>query len=490
MDALKQNGSLQRVTLGSRSEMSPVQQSLRQLNATLVHGLEVDEEIAGLVVLGNKKNGAPFTAEDLTFLNALGQITNVAVHSARVDQDLSRLNEDLQHKIERITQQQRQLAVLHAELSGRQDGGTAQSAVSPHEEFRRDAIRGNSPAIQRVLTTIRKVAGSESSVLLRGESGTGKELLARVLHDNSPRRNGALITVHCAALAPNLLESELFGHVKGAFTGAHRDRVGRFDVASGGTLFLDEIGDISLETQIKLLRVLQERCFEPVGGTRTIETDVRLITATHQNLEKLIAEGRFREDLYYRLNVISVVLPALRERKEDLFELAVHFLNRESSRLGKRISRFDDDVVDALTRYDWPGNIRELENVIERAVVLADGESITWTDLSPELLWAVQTSDPRSGSLPERDTLTAPADRRPEPVGEAGKKMSGTFVRAGKKLSGTFVRQESADGEETSERELLIRVLRECGGNKAQAARQLGLPRSTYFSKLKKYAIE
>ncbi|MCA9096643.1 MAG: sigma 54-interacting transcriptional regulator, partial [Planctomycetaceae bacterium] len=230
--------------------------------------------------------------------------------------------------------------------------------------------RGKSPAIQRVLTTVRKVAASQSSVLIRGESGTGKELLAQAIHENSPRKNGPLVRVHCGALAAGLLESELFGHVKGAFTGAHRDKVGRFEMANGGTLFLDEIGDISLETQIKLLRVLQERTFEPVGSSRTVQVDVRLIAATHQNLEKLIAEGKFREDLFYRLNVISITSPPLRERTDDILELSLHFLRQGGERLGKRLTYIEDRALEAMLRYGWPGNVRQLENAIERACVL------------------------------------------------------------------------------------------------------------------------
>ena len=181
------------------------------------------------------------------------------------------------------------------------------------------------------------------------------------------------------------MESELFGHVKGAFTGAHRDRVGRFQAASGGTLFLDEIGDISLDTQIKLLRVLQERGFEPVGGTQTIQVDVRVIAATHQDLEKLIAQGRFREDLYYRLNVIGIVMPPLRERTEDILELALHFLMRSAQKCGKRITHIEPEALSALERHLWPGNVRELENVIERAVVMAETDRITLLDLPAEI---------------------------------------------------------------------------------------------------------
>lgn len=459
LQTLSQGGSLQRTTAGTRGELSPAQNLLRSLQADLVHGLEAEEGIVALILLGGKKHKTPFTAEDVTFLHTLGQITKVAFHSVRVHQNLTRLNDELQLKVERIGEQRRQIAMLKAELSSTQksNGMPAHSEQRPPEvgrpagdEFRREAIKGDSPAIRNVLATVRKIAASESSVLILGESGTGKELLAHSLHENSLRRAGAMICVHCAALAPTLLESELFGHVKGAFTGAHRDKVGRFEAADGGTLFLDEIGDVSLETQVKLLRVLQERRFEPVGGTRTIQANVRLITATNQNLERLIEQGQFREDLYYRLNVISITMPALRERVDDVFELALHFLDRASRRLGKTISRIDAEALAALERYHWPGNVRELENAIERAVVLADGEAISLGDLPAEVASAARR-------LPRRIVET-----KPTPLTTA------------------------ADGDE---RELLAGALRQCGGNKAEAARMLGMPRSTYYSKLTKYKL-
>jgi len=456
IDALSNGGSLQRITAGTRNRLSPVQNVLRSLHADLVHGLEGEEGVVALVVLGEKEHKTPFTAEDLTFLQALGQITNVAFHSVRVHQNLSQLNEELQSKIERIGEQRRQIAMLKSELSGVHSTGSVSSQSSPlppDDEFHRETIKGESIAIRSVLSTVRKVAISDSSVLILGESGTGKELLAQVLHANSPRRSGPMISVHCASLAPTLLESELFGHVKGAFTGAHGNKVGRFEAADGGTLFLDEIGDISLETQIKLLRVLQERCYEPVGSSKTQRVDVRLITATHQNLERLIQEGRFREDLYYRLNVISVTVPALRERMDDILELALHFLHRSANRLSKTIGQIDPAALTALERYHWPGNVRELENVIERAVVLGDGDKITVVDLPAE--------------------VTASARRQPLRVAET----KPSPARSG---NGNGYR---------SEHELLEEALLRCGGNKAEAARVLGMPRSTYYSKLKKHAI-
>jgi len=476
IDLVRKNGSLQRVTPGSRSELSEPQARLREMRADLVFTLETGNEVVGLVFLGKKKNSSSFTAEDLTFLNALGQITIVALHSLKVDRDVAGLNEDLRLKSEKINDQKRQIALLQSELTSTQVvTKPAASDEPPAEDFHRNLIKGNSPAMRSVMEAVRKVARTDASVLIGGESGTGKELLALILHENSPRRTGPLIRVHCAALAPGVLESELFGHVKGAFTGAHRDRQGRFQMAHEGTLFLDEIGDISLETQVKLLRVLQERRFEPVGGSQTISVNVRLITATHRNLEQLIAEGRFREDLYYRLNVVHLALPPLRERRDDICELAIHFLNRAAERAGKRIGYIDDDALSALEQYPWPGNVRELENVIERAVVFADDGRITIDHLPPRVVAG-----------------------RAEPLHGGGRVRHGSVPPAGL-LDGPFRSRDGNDppatvsdlspASEEYERHELVLALEQSDGNKAEAARRLGLPRSTYYSKLKRYGI-
>src|SRR5690348_2344445 len=244
-----------------------------------------------------------------------------------------------------------------------------------------DRIIGASGALQRVLDVVKKVARSNATILIRGETGTGKELIAGAIHHNSPRSARNFVKVNCAALQENLLESELFGHEKGAFTGADRQRIGRFEQADGGTLFLDEIGDMSASTQAKILRVLQEHEFERLGGTRTIRVDVRLIAATNRDLSAMVAAGHFREDLYYRLNVVSVETPPLRERKEDILPLAMHFCRRFGSELKKRLDGLDNDAQKLLVRYNWPGNIRELENSIERAALLAESSMITSSDL-------------------------------------------------------------------------------------------------------------
>ena len=409
------------------------------------------------------------------------------------------------------------------------------------------AIRGSSPAVRRLLEQIGPIARSPSSVLIRGESGTGKELVARAIHDNSPRRSAPFVAVHCAALSAGLLESELFGHVKGAFTGADRDRVGRFQMAHGGTLLLDEIGDVSLETQIKLLRVIQQRSFEPVGGTRRIEVDVRLLAATHQDLEQLIRRGRFREDLYYRLNVISLTCPPLRERGDDVFELALHFLELYAARAGKTIRRIDEAALDALAACSWPGNVRQLENAIERAVVLAGGDTLELDDLPPEIARLVRAgpmrrtpaavspravsssvaaaggavssvapqSDVTASSVSSGDALSGGALSGAASPGEASagavfagagrvspsgsSEGSGVVVltpridsmRRGTRSQRDAVLDESPMQEELEalERQRLEAALAQAAGNKSHAARLLGLPRSTFFSKLRRYNL-
>ena len=244
-----------------------------------------------------------------------------------------------------------------------------------------DRILGSSGALQRTLDVVRKVARSSTTVLVRGETGTGKELIAGAIHHNSQRASRSFVKVNCAALQENLLESELFGHEKGAFTGADKQRIGRFEQADGGTLFLDEVGDMSANTQAKILRVLQEHELERLGGTRTIRVDVRLIAATNRNLAAMVANGRFREDLYYRLNVVSIEMPPLRERKEDIPSLAQSFVQRFRTELKKPLEGIHPEALKQLMRHHWPGNIRELENTIERAALMAEGRTITPDDL-------------------------------------------------------------------------------------------------------------
>jgi transcriptional regulator with GAF, ATPase, and Fis domain len=271
---------------------------------------------------------------------------------------------------------------------------------------------GRSPALSKVLSLVETVAPTPSTVLILGETGTGKELVARAIHERSPRRAHPMVKVNCSAISTGLVESELFGHVRGAFTGATSARVGRFEVADGGTIFLDEIGDLPLDTQVKLLRVLQEREIEPVGSSRTRKVDVRVIAATNRVLDREVAAGRFREDLYFRLNVFPIRMPPLREREGDIALLAEFFADRFAREFGKSIERIDPDAMRRLLAYRWPGNVRELSNVIERAVVLADGPRL---DIAAELLPETAAAPPApSGTAREAVTLEAMERRHVE----------------------------------------------------------------------------
>ena len=408
---------------------------LADLRAEAVQPVVVDGRWVALIALGPKESGEQFTPEDAVYLLMLAQMTGAALQSVASQQRAARLGEELRSRVEQVETQQREIRLLESEVAAfsRQDDLTA--AKQPDDPVFAD-IRGSSPAIAAVIAGVRKVAASDATALIRGESGTGKELLAKAIHAASARAEGPLVSVHCAALSPSLMESELFGHVKGAFTDARSDKEGRFAQADGGTLFFDEVGDIPLPVQVKLLRVLQERRFEPVGSGQSQEVDVRVIAATHQNLEALIADGRFREDLYYRLNVVAVEVPPLRERPGDVLELATHFLWEFA---GGRDVRFDAGAMAALESCRWPGNVRQLRNVVERALVMADGSVITRRDLPP--------------------SITAAADAAPTPI------------------------------EGDSERAALAQALADAGGNKAAAAKRLGLPRSTFYSKLKKHAL-
>jgi len=308
-------------------------------------------------------------------------------------------------------------------------------------------IIGKSEKIDELFKLIHDVAPTNTTVLIQGENGTGKELIANAIHFNSPNAKKPFIKLNCGVLSENLLESELFGHVKGAFTGAFKDKIGRFELANGGTLFLDEIGDISQNMQVKLLRVLQEGEFERVGGTETIKVDVRIIAATNHDLEELIHHGRFRQDLYYRLNVIPLHVPPLRDRKDDIKLLVEHFLEKFQEVHQKKIETIDRDAIAALEEYDWPGNIRELENYIERAIVLNKTGKITKSDF-PAAITRVQKG------LVDYD----------ETAGLLG-------------------------AVEEYERRLILAELEKNSGNKAKTAQKFKMNRSTFMSKLKKYDI-
>jgi DNA-binding NtrC family response regulator len=265
----------------------------------------------------------------------------------------------------------------------RQEAGSLRARLAERYSF--ENIIGNAPVMQDIFKTVAQVAASRASILIAGESGTGKELIAAAIHQRSPRAKGPFVKLHCAALAETLLESELFGHERGSFTGAAGRREGRFSQANGGTLFLDEIGEISPSIQVKLLRFLQEHEFERVGGNETVRVDVRVIAATNRDLKAEVACGRFREDLYYRLNVITLRMPALRERPTDVPVLATHFLRKYAKENERQIDGFTDDALSRLSNYGWPGNVRELENVIERAVVLSTGQQIGTAELPSHL---------------------------------------------------------------------------------------------------------
>jgi Nif-specific regulatory protein len=293
-------------------------------------------------------------------------------------------------------------------------------------------IIGNSNPMKHVYDQVTQVAKSNATVLLRGESGTGKEMIANAIHYNSLRAKKPLIKINCAALPDTLIESELFGHEKGAFTGADRFKKGRFEMADGGTLFLDEIGDLPLQTQIKLLRVLQEREFERLGGGQTIKTNIRLITATNKNLEEAIARGEFREDLYYRLNVFTIYLPPLRERKSDILLLAEHFLEKFELEHGKRIRRISTPAIDMLMSYHFPGNVRELENAIERAVVVCDSNVIHGHHLPPTLQTAEVT-----GTVTDLSLKSAVEAFERGMIQDALKSTRGNIAKAAKQLDST-----------------------------------------------------
>jgi transcriptional regulator with GAF, ATPase, and Fis domain len=285
-----------------------------------------------------------------------------------------------------------------------------------------EQLIGSSAPWQRLVKQIEAVAASESTVLITGETGTGKELVARALHARSSRRDRPLVKVNCGAISAGLVESELFGHAKGAFTGALQNRVGRFQLADGGTLFLDEVGELPLETQVKLLRALQEHEFEPVGSNETIRVNVRLIAATNRNLQQAVAEGRFRADLFYRLNVIPLEVPALRERRADISQLAMHFLQRSAKKAGKNVRGFATATLERMLRYNWPGNVRELENLIERGVVLSSGQLL---ELDAQVIGVAEDGAPSSrppSTSPEAappPTTSRPAIATSEPSDRA-----------------------------------------------------------------------
>ncbi|AEJ18861.1 sigma-54 interaction domain-containing protein [Gracilinema caldarium] len=335
-------------------------------------------------------------------------------------------------------------------------------------------LTSRSPAMHPILEMLPTVADSSAVILIEGETGTGKEVTARAIHRMSPQAQGPFVAVNCGALPDTLLESELFGYKKGAFTGADRDKIGRFKMADGGALFLDEIGEISQAMQVKLLRVLQEGVYERLGSTTSERSRARIICATNRNLKQMVEEGRFRRDLFYRINVITLSLPPLRERKEDIPGLADYFLRKYRIKMGKKIQGFTEDVYEAFYAYPWPGNIRELENVVERAVVLCSGERITLSCLPEELVhWNVQAA--RALTL------------LPKPAGAPGFSPILPHHHEAPEVPHEERFHQTAAQAET---DLIRKTLAQNGNNRTLTARQLGIHRATLYRKMKQYGIE
>ena len=394
--------------------------------------------ILGVLSLGTRRE-AGFSQDDLSFLTQVARQVAIAIENARTYGEVA--DEKKKLTLEKL--------YLEDEL---------------RSELKFEEIVGRSEALRRVLEQIETVAPTDSTVLIYGETGSGKELIARAVHNLSTRKSGAFVKLNCAAIPTGLLESEMFGHERGAFTGAIAQRIGRFELANRGTMFLDEIGEIPLELQPKLLRVLQEREFERLGSSRTVRTDARLIAATNRDLESLVKEQKFRSDLYYRLNVFPVKVPALRERPEDIPLLVRHFVQQFSRQLGKTIDAIPADTMAALTRYPWPGNIRELQNIIERAVILTSGAVLT-----------VRSDDLRPPDLhPVHDApVSLPSQPEARPVSNGG---------------GGNIREALEDAE----RQQILAALEKCNwivaGPEGAAAR-LGLKRSTLQSRMQKLGI-
>jgi formate hydrogenlyase transcriptional activator len=393
----------------------------------------------GFLMIGRTSEAA-FTPEDVEFLSqAAGQIA-IAIENALTFEEVCKLRDKL-----------------------------AQEKLYLEEEIRSEMsfenIIGNSPALKHVLELVETVAPSDSTVLLLGETGTGKELIARAIHDRSRRKDRTFVKLNCAAIPTGLLESELFGHEKGAFTGAITQKTGRMELADQGTLFLDEVGDIPIEIQPKLLRALQEREFERLGSTHTRRVNIRLVAATNRDLEKMIADREFRSDLYYRLHVFPIRIPPLRERKEDIPQLVSYFVQKFAKQMQKKIEAISPAVMSGLTAWDWPGNIRELENFVERAVIVTRGKSLE-APLA-ELRKTNTTAIPRA------------EDHKVEQVVEQ---------RANSPSDKTSLRDEY----ERRQRDEIIRALTACkgrvGGPEGAAAR-LGMNRTTFFSRMTKFGI-
>jgi two-component system, NtrC family, response regulator AtoC len=360
----------------------------------------------------------------------------------------------------------------------------------------RYGLVGQSPEMHGIFEVIDKVADSPSTVLITGESGTGKELVAKALHENSSRKHGPFIKINCAAIPKTLMESELFGYEKGAFTGATSSKPGRFELADGGSLFLDEIGEIPVEMQVKLLRAIQESEFERVGGIKTLKVDVRLITATNRDLELEIARGNFREDLYYRLNVVPLLIPPLRKRRGDIPYLVRHIVRKFNERLKKNVAGLSEDALAVLESHSWPGNIRELENVLERTILFCKAETIERADLPPELTAQADASGHGSGHVAAGHAASPSAGIHASPAGSASHAHdddgddAAPDAAVSTDLSGDTSLKDIVRAETSRvERELIVKALEETNGNVTQAARLLKISRKSLQMKMKEFGL-
>ena len=403
--------------------------------------LIIKDRIAGAIYVDHRQARHLFSQKDLNFLEAFADQAAIAIENARLYEEL----EEARTRLSLENESLRREVLVEKHL---------------------DSVVGQSEAVAKIQFSIRKAASGNSTVLLRGESGSGKGLVARIIHNVSPRRNGPFIKFNCAALPETLAESELFGHEKGSFTGADRRKLGRFELANGGSIFLDEIGKVSLAIQSKLLRVVEDKEFERVGGTQTIKSDVKIIAATNLDMERAIEDGTFREDLYYRLNIIPLVLPPLRDRKDDIPLLSEHFIRKICHDLGIETKRLEPGVLDLFLRYNWPGNVRELEATLHRAIVMSNDETVTRHDFF--------------GLFGDLGAMVA---------------ESGAPLPMPTSLLNSMVAKMDITGDVYDEvissvdRQLIERALETSGGRIREAARRLGLARNTLKAKIQKYNI-
>lgn len=436
-----------------------------KLRSVLVVPLRYRDRITGAIYLDNRFASNRFDARNRQQLELVAASAAVAIENARLFEENQRQQEELQHakdELERLNQLLRErVEVQDRELVRAREALAAQRSEL-NLKYTYDQIITNSPKMLEIFMILDKVTDSTVPVLVQGESGTGKELVARALHFNGPRKKARFVSENCAAIPPNLMESEFFGYVRGAFTGATTDKMGLFELADGGTLFLDEIGDMDLDMQTKLLRVLQDGVLRRVGSKEFKRVDVRMISATNRDLLALMKEGKFREDLYYRLNVINIVLPPLRKRKEDIPLLADHFLKRQAKQSGQPERTLDSEVLDIFLRYDWPGNVREIENEVLRACALSNDV------IRPEHLSRTVIEGARNAST---GSAKRPSHLR-------------SFTLAGKSL-----KELVAAETEQIEREAITEVLRHTKYKKSKAASILGISRPTLDAKIEKYGL-